>query len=361
MWKRKLSEGAQVDFDVVMAEVAKDLKSRSLWPPSGTIVSASLNGGHAMVVLSGALTDKDSLENWREAVERDLRARAAAVKVSVVLTAEQPVNLHQKENNDPHRMAKNPRLDHLPIKKIVAVASGKGGVGKSTVSYRLAHALAQAGMTVGLLDADIYGPSVPTLAGLSGQKPQRTEDARIVPFDVKGVKVMSIGFLVEPEKSLVWRGPMVQTALYQLLRDVAWANEAAPLDVLLVDMPPGTGDAQLTLAQKVPLAGAIIVSTPQDLALIDARKAVDMFSQTKVPILGLIENMAQFICPECGHEAHIFGHDTLQDEAKRMHVPYLGSLPLSMSLRHESDHGNPSEETSRLFEPIADKVRRALA
>ena len=222
------------------------------------------------------------------------------------------------------------------VRHIVAVASGKGGVGKSTTACNIALALKAQGLKVGLLDADIYGPSVPKLFGLSG-KPKVVDNRSMEPMEGYGLKVMSIGFLIEPETAMIWRGPMVQSALTQMLRDVLWGE----LDVLIVDMPPGTGDAQLTMAQATPLSGAVIVSTPQDLALIDARRGVTMFKKVAVPILGVIENMATFVCPNCNHESHIFGHGGARIEAQRLGVPFLGEVPLNMTIRESSDAGQP--------------------
>ncbi|MGU3329971.1 iron-sulfur cluster carrier protein ApbC [Methylobacterium mesophilicum] len=222
------------------------------------------------------------------------------------------------------------------VRHIVAVASGKGGVGKSTTACNLALALQAQGLKVGLLDADIYGPSVPKLFGLSG-KPTVVDNKSMEPMVGYGLKVMSIGFLIEPETAMIWRGPMVQSAITQMLRDVLWGE----LDVLIVDMPPGTGDAQLTMAQATPLSGAVIVSTPQDLALIDARRGVTMFKKVAVPILGVIENMATFVCPNCGHASHIFGHGGARIEAQRLGVPFLGEVPLDMTIRETSDSGRP--------------------
>ena len=225
------------------------------------------------------------------------------------------------------------------VRHIVAVASGKGGVGKSTTACNLALALKARGLRVGLLDADIYGPSVPKLFGLD-RKPETVstpQGQRIVPLDGYGMPVMSIGFLIQADTAMIWRGPMVQSALTQLLRDVVWGE----LDVLIVDMPPGTGDAQQTLAQATPLAGAVIVSTPQDLALIDARRGVAMFKRVEVPILGIVENMATFICPHCGTASDIFGHGGARHEAERLGVPFLGEVPLTMTIRETSDAGRP--------------------
>ncbi len=211
---------------------------------------------------------------------------------------------------------------------IIAVASGKGGVGKSTTALNLALGLRDLGLKVGLLDADIYGPSVPRLTGVL-QKPQLNDAKKMIPISRFGIPLMSIGFLVGEETPMVWRGPMVMSAVRQMLWDVDWGV----LDVLVVDMPPGTGDAQLTLAQQVPLRGAVIVSTPQDLALIDARRGIAMFSKVNVPTLGIVENMSYFQCPECGTRSDIFGHGGARHEAERLNVPFLGEIPLHMAIR----------------------------
>jgi ATP-binding protein involved in chromosome partitioning len=275
-----------------------------------------------------------ALEPLRQAAEKAASAVSGVKEVRAVLTAEKPVA------PDPHGMNKNPPLV-LPVKKIIAVASGKGGVGKSTVAFNFAIALAQTGLKVGLLDADIYGPSVPRLSGIANCKPGM-KDGKLQPLEAHGVKLMSMGFLVDEEKPMIWRGPMVQTALYQMMRDVEWGSDENPLDILIVDMPPGTGDAQLTMAQKVPLAGAVIVSTPQDLALIDARKAIEMFRKTNVPVLGIVENMSTYVCSNCGHEEHIFGHGGAKAEAEKLGVPFLGEIPLRADIREKSDAGVPA-------------------
>lgn len=222
------------------------------------------------------------------------------------------------------------------IRRIIAVASGKGGVGKSTTAVNFALALKDQGLKVGILDADIYGPSMPRLLGLSGQ-PQQLAGNKLDPMRQYGVKVMSMGFLVDEDTPMIWRGPMVISAISQMLKDVAWGE----LDVLVVDMPPGTGDAQLTMAQQVPLAGAVIVSTPQDLALIDARKGLNMFQKVNVPVLGIVENMSTFLCPHCGGRSDIFGHGGAKEEAAKLGVPFLGEVPLTLAVRETSDGGKP--------------------
>ena len=243
------------------------------------------------------------------------------------------------------------------IKAIIAVASGKGGVGKSTTSVNLALALQANGLKVGILDADIYGPSMPRLLRISG-RPQTVSGRILKPMEAYGLKVMSMGFLVDEETPMIWRGPMVISALTQMLREVQWGE----LDVLVVDMPPGTGDAQLTMAQQVPLAGAVIVSTPQDLALIDARKGLNMFRKVNVPVLGIVENMSYFVCPDCGNRHDIFGHGGARREAERIGVPFLGEVPLEMAIREKSDAGTPvvvadPESThARIYRDIAAKV-----
>ncbi len=223
------------------------------------------------------------------------------------------------------------------IKHIIAVASGKGGVGKSTTAVNLALGLQANGLKVGILDADIYGPSMPRLLGLTGHPEADEETNTLIAMDGFGLKVMSMGFLVGEDTPVVWRGPMVMSALTQMLREVQWGE----LDVLVIDMPPGTGDAQITMAQQVPLAGAVIISTPQDLALIDARKGLNMFRQVKVPVLGLIENMSYFICPSCGERSDIFGHGGAEREAEKLGIPFLGAVPLHMAIRETSDAGRP--------------------
>lgn len=257
----------------------------------------------------------------------------------------------------PHRAPARDKPGVPGVKSIVAVASGKGGVGKSTTAVNLALGLAANGLKVGILDADIYGPSMPRLLGISG-RPQQKEGRLLVPMENYGLKVMSMGFLVEEETPMIWRGPMVISALTQMLREVDWGE----LDALVVDMPPGTGDAQLTMAQQVPLAGAVIVSTPQDLALIDARKGLNMFRKVSVPVLGIVENMSYFIAPDTGKRYDIFGHGGARREAERLGVPFLGEVPLTMEVRETSDAGTPvvalapDGAAAKVYREIAGKV-----
>ncbi|MCW2236324.1 iron-sulfur cluster carrier protein ApbC [Azospirillum canadense] len=248
------------------------------------------------------------------------------------------------------------------VKAIVAVASGKGGVGKSTTAANLALAMAANGQKVGLLDADIYGPSMPRMLGISGRPV--SHDGRVLePMENYGIKVMSMGFLVAEDTPMIWRGPMVMSALQQMLRDVNWGE----LDVLVVDMPPGTGDAQLTMAQQVPLAGAVIVSTPQDIALLDARKGLNMFRRVDVPVLGIIENMSYFCCPNCGHRTDIFSHGGARKEADDLGMEFLGEIPLHIDIRETSDQGQPitvsqpESEHAKAYRGIAKRLWEKIA
>ncbi len=324
---------------------------------SDAISGVSIRDGKAFVAISVAPEQAASLEPMRAAVEAAVKRVEGVQSALVTLTAESA----RAAGPAPAKAAGQGAVPGIPgVGQIIAVASGKGGVGKSTTACNLALGLAHLGLKVGVLDADLYGPSMPRLFGLKG-RPQATADgAKLFPLERFGVKVMSIGFLVEDSAPIVWRGPMVMSALKQLLHDVAWGE----LDVLVVDMPPGTGDAQLTLAQTVPLAGAVIVSTPQDLALIDARRGVAMFQQVHVPLLGLIENMSYFLCPHCGERSDVFAHGGARQEAEHLGVPFLGETPLHMAIRETSDSGEPLVATapdSPQAKPYIDIARQVAA
>jgi ATP-binding protein involved in chromosome partitioning len=303
------------------------------------------------------------MEPVRKAAEGAVHAIAGVVSVTAVLTAHRAAAPSPQRPPQHQHAARGAQQPLAPgVRFIVAVASGKGGVGKSTTAVNIALALATAGRKVGLLDADIYGPSQPRMMGITGRP--RSPDGKILePMENYGIKVMSMGFLVDEETPMIWRGPMVMSALQQMLRDVNWGE----LDVMIVDMPPGTGDAQLTMAQQVPLAGAVIVSTPQDIALLDARKGLNMFRKVDVPVLGIIENMSYFVCHKCGERHEIFGHGGAHMEADRLGVPFLGEIPLDPEMRLRSDSGQPIVVSrpdslhTAIFCDIAAKVWAAVA
>ena len=330
---------------------------------SGRLSGLSISGGRVALSILTSQAEAASLADLRAEVERRLARIEGVSNVFVVLTADAPVppKLTTPASASPTATAKAAKADPLAqVRHVVAVASGKGGVGKSTTSVNLALALKGLGLSVGILDADIYGPSLPTLLGLHG-KPD-AEGRKLKPMRAYGLKAMSMGVLVEPETAMVWRGPMVMSAITQMMADVDWGA----LDVLIVDMPPGTGDAQLALAQGTQLSGAVIVSTPQDLSLIDARRGITMFQKVDVPILGLIENMSHFVCPDCGGAHAIFGQGGAEAEARRLNVPFLGGVPLTMALREASDAGqpitarDPEGTLGRIYTEIARKVLDGL-
>ena len=322
--------------------------------------------------------DAGAVEAWEAIRERAQKAVAAlpgVQSVMVALTAERTGGAARGAPPRPQASpAARPRPGAPPgpappspagipgVATIIAIASGKGGVGKSTTAVNLALALRELGLTVGILDADIYGPSMPKLLAIR-ERPQAIGGNRLRPIERFGMPVMSIGFLIEEETPMIWRGPMVMSALTQMLREVEWGA----LDVMVVDMPPGTGDAQLTMAQQVPLKGAVIVSTPQDLALIDARRGIAMFRRVNVPVLGIVENMSTFICPQCGARSDIFGHGGARREAERLGVPFLGEVPLDITIREKSDSGSPVVATTpdsahaQYYRDIAIRVRDGLA
>jgi ATP-binding protein involved in chromosome partitioning len=308
---------------------------------SGIVIKGS-NVGFALEVEP---TEASAKEPLRLACEQAVLALPGVTSVTAVLTAERALGGAQARPRGSPMARGAPATDpktlggkaSLPgIGAVVAVASGKGGVGKSTTSANLALALARLGQRVGLLDADIYGPSQPRMLGIAG-RPGSPDGKKLLPMENYGVRVMSMGFLVDEDAPMIWRGPMVQSAIQQMLSDVEWGE----LDFLVVDLPPGTGDAQLTMAQRVPLAGAVIVSTPQDIALLDARKALNMFRKVDVPVLGILENMSYFLCPHCGGRAEIFSYGGARRTAEKFGVDFLGEIPLDLMIREETDAGRP--------------------
>ncbi len=364
--------------DITRDQVLEQLKAVR-GPEGGDIVSLGLvsdivvSGAKVMFSITVPAEKAASLEPLRAAAEAAVRDLPGVEGAMVVLTAEKKGGATGAGAQQPPRpagtQAPPPRQQPaaapargkagIPgIDAIVAVASGKGGVGKSTTAVNLALALKANGLRVGILDADIYGPSLPRLLDLKDKKPEIISGRTLRALDAYGVKVMSIGFLVEEETPMIWRGPMVISALNQMMREVEWGD----LDILVVDMPPGTGDAQLTMAQQVPLAGAIIVSTPQDLALIDARRGLAMFQRVDVPVLGIVENMSYFLCPHCGERTDIFSHGGARKEAETLGVPFLGEVPLDLRIRETSDAGtpivasDPESPYAKVYREVATKV-----
>jgi ATP-binding protein involved in chromosome partitioning len=372
----------------VLDALAKVASPRGVPLTNANVLSEiAVNDGKVFFSINVDAAEARAWESVRATAEGAVRAIPGITAAMVALTAERKPGAaapapgggaaaphrHEPHGGVPHvsthRPPQNPaagspmsRQAEIPgIAAVIAVASGKGGVGKSTTALNLALGLRDLGLRVGLLDADIYGPSVPRLTGIR-EKPQLDDAKKMIPIARFGLAIMSIGFLVEEETAMIWRGPMVMSAITQMLRDVAWGT----LDILVVDMPPGTGDAQLTLAQNVPLKGAIIISTPQDLALIDARRGLAMFRKVNVPVLGIVENMSYFACPECGTRSDIFGHGGARHEAERLGVPFLGEIPLHMSIRATSDSGRPVVESepdgphAAIYRGIGEKVRDQL-
>jgi len=338
---------------------------------SGRVGDILIDGGKVIFAIGIDATEAGAMEPVRKAAESAVGGIPGVTQVLVGLTADkapgrapsQAAEARRQAHGQPGPGGPLPKAAGIPgVKQIIAVASGKGGVGKSTTTANLAVGLATLGLRVGVLDADIYGPSVPKIFGITG-KPRLVSGRTLAPMEAYGLKVMSIGFLIDEETPMIWRGPMVISAITQMLREVAWGE----LDVLVVDMPPGTGDAQLTMAQQTPLAGAVIVSTPQDLALLDARRGVAMFKKVEVPILGIVENMSYFICPECGHRSDIFAHGGARHEADRLGVPFLGEIPLAMPIRETSDGGrpivasDPDSAHAKAYVALARQVHAALA
>ncbi|MDA9498963.1 Mrp/NBP35 family ATP-binding protein [Bradyrhizobium sp. CCBAU 11357] len=364
----------------VLDSLARVQSPRGVALPHANVLSAiSASDGKVFFSINVDAAEARAWESVRAEAEAAVRSIPGVTTVMVALTAErkpgsapppppqpsrgtpgvQPAHAHKPPQGGGSPMA---RQSEIPgVAAVIAVASGKGGVGKSTTALNLALGLRDLGLKVGLLDADIYGPSVPRLTGLR-DKPELNDARKMIPLRRFGLAIMSIGFLVEEETAMIWRGPMVMSAVTQMLRDVEWGK----LDVLVVDMPPGTGDAQLTLAQNVPLKGAVIVSTPQDLSLIDARRGLAMFKKVNVPVLGIVENMSYFQCPHCGTRSDIFGHGGARHEAEKLAVPFLGEIPLHMAIRATSDAGNPVVDSepdgphAAIYRAIAGQVRDQL-
>lgn len=326
---------------------------------AGILGAVVVDSGKVGVILDFGATSPKDTDALRAAVEKTALAVDGVTEANAIVTAVRKPSAPNQGSPKPGGPGKTPppTPTEIPgVKHIIAVASGKGGVGKSTTSVNLAVALRDKGFKVGILDADIFGPSLPMLLG-TDTRPD-IKDKVIQPIVAHGMKVMSIGFLIDVDQPVVWRGPRVMGATQQLLREVSWG----PLDVLIVDMPPGTGDVQLTMVQQAPLTGAVIVSTPQDLALIDARKGLAMFRKVNVPILGIVENMSTFHCPHCGSESHIFGHGGAEDTAAELNCEFLGGIPLHMSVRERADSGtpivaaDPSSPVAGAYAKIAEKV-----
>ena len=372
-----------VDKNQVLGALRTVASPRGVSLPDAKVLSEiTASDGKVFFSINVDANEARAWEDVRARAEAAVRAIPGVSTVLVALTAERKPGsapAPQPQHSHQHSHGVKPVAQHRPhgapadspmaqqaaipgIGSIIAVASGKGGVGKSTTALNLALALRDLGLRVGLLDADIYGPSVPRLTGVN-TKPALNDAKKMIPIVRFGVPLMSIGFLVPEDTAMVWRGPMVMSALRQMLWDVAWGQ----LDVLVVDMPPGTGDAQLTLAQQVPLKGVVVVSTPQDLALIDARRGIAMFDKVNVPTLGIVENMSYFLCPECGTRSDIFGHGGARHEAERLKVPFLGEIPLHMSIRAASDAGTPVLESepdgvhAKLYRAIGEQIKRQLA
>jgi ATP-binding protein involved in chromosome partitioning len=335
---------------------------------SGMVSGVATRGGHVAITLDVDPARGTALEPLRQACEDAVRAMPSVLSATAVMTAERPAQRPAPPPSHGHTHAPaqkttggGGRIDVAGVKHIIAVASGKGGVGKSTTAVNLALGLAANGVATGLLDADIYGPSMPRMLDVK-EKPESVDGKALKPIERYGLRTMSIGYIVNEDTPMIWRGPMVSSALEQMLRDVQWGE----LDVLVVDMPPGTGDAQLTLAQRVALSGAVIVSTPQDIALVDARKGLNMFRKVAVPVLGFVENMSFFLCPHCGERSEIFGHGGARQEAEKLGVPFLGEVPLHLDIRTTSDSGHPivvaqpDSQYAQIYRNIAGRVWKQL-
>jgi ATP-binding protein involved in chromosome partitioning len=360
-------EKQMITEDIILASL-KDIKdpfSGESLIQKGMISPIIIQEGRVQFAINIDPNQAQVMEKVRLEVQNRVASLEGVVAVSLSLTAERKPSTAQNHTPSPHKEGPPEKADYFPeVKAIIAIASGKGGVGKSTTAVNLAIALKDCGYAVGLYDADIFGPSQPRLMGVAEEKPHSVseQDHRLEPILAQGIKMMSIGFLIPEDSPVVWRGPMVMRALEQLMRDVHWGS----LDILIIDMPPGTGDTQLTICQKLSLAGAIIVSTPQDIAMIDAKKGLQTFLKMDVPILGIIENMSLYHCPQCGHEAPLFGHGGAEAEAKKLNIPFLGALPLDIDIRLNADSGTPivqktpQSSSSQIYLEIARKIAHSL-
>ena len=363
---------ASVTKDQVLAALADvlDPDSGQNVVASGLISGVVVRDGNVGFALEVDPDQGAAKEPLRKACETAVERLSGVLSVTAVLTAERPAGGQAQGQGHGHShghshghaqggqsQARAPQADQLlpGVKSVIAIASGKGGVGKSTTAVNIATAMAAQNVRVGLLDCDIYGPSIPRMLNLSGQ-PEMVGERTLRPMANYGIKCMSIGFLVAEDTAMIWRGPMVMQALEQMMRDVDWGE----LDVLLCDLPPGTGDAQLTMAQRVPLTGAVIVSTPQDIALLDVTRGINMFQQVNVPIFGVVENMSYYVCPACGHRAELFHHGGARETARRLGVDFLGEIPLDISIRTTSDAGRPIVVTQP-ESPHAESYRQIAA
>ena len=347
-----------------LSQVTHPLKGQNV-VELGLINGIVIKDGNVGFAIEVDQNDAPKLESMRKTCEQAVKSLPGVMSCSAVLTAERSPGGQAASGPPPElgsRQSSAPKPLMPDVKSIIAVASGKGGVGKSTTAVNLATGLTAIGQRVGLLDADIYGPSIPRMVGASG-RPTTPDGKRLKPMESFGVKLMSMGFLVDEDSPMIWRGPMVQSALQQMMGDVEWGE----LDVLVVDMPPGTGDAQLTMAQRVPLTGAVIVSTPQDIALLDARKAINMFRKVDVPVFGIVENMSYFCCPNCGHRSEIFAHGGAMACANQFGVDFLAEIPLDIAIRELSDGGSPitvsrpSSSQAQAYRGLAQTVRDKIA
>ena len=351
---------SQINEEKILETLATIMDGDKNIVEKNMVQGLQVQDGHVIFAIVVPPSVGAKAEPVRKEAEEKVHALEGVLSATVVLTAENEGGQAAPQGGATAKNAPPPAQDAalLPsVKAIIAVASGKGGVGKSTTTVNLALALRDQGLKVGLLDADIYGPSVPRMLGITGE-PSSSDGTLLDPMEGHGIKCMSMGFLVEEETPIIWRGPMAQTALVQMMRDVKWGD----LDVLMIDMPPGTGDVQLTMAQQVPLTGAVIVSTPQDIALLDARKGLNMFRQVDVPVLGIVENMSYFKCPHCGERTDVFSHGGAKDEADLLQMDFLGEIPLDIQIRETSDSGHPivdhspDSEHAKAYKAIAENV-----